>query len=373
MYNYTAFGDVNEVINDIASVFPAKEAIEVRKELYNDLNFDNVLQATEASINENTGVGKLLEIMLHTLDTDMHTKFEYVDKSKGDITKIKDFYAINAAIIFVNKIDTDYHYANQKMNMSNRARMNNLARMNDVYDILKTHKHEFVYGYRSDNNIIKNTYCVLVCVLVDLVCMNMIDVTQFLETISNTPDGKHPSGDTYKIQFNASRNGTYMRNVDKLIKIFHDGSWNKLFNILRNHGKTIRATEEVTAGLIIALIGAIPFVTVGIVYLIRFFIAFYFETAVNIKNKAAALSKYISEVAKYESDPKALYKQTKAISILNDISNFISAKILKEDQTGMAKVNEANKELRTSAYVSDADFQKMSSGSSINTAEIVFD
>ena len=375
MYNYTVFGDVNEIVNDIISAFPAKEATELKKCIYNDINFDNMLKANEASIDENTGVGKLLEVMLNTVDANMDTNFAYINKSKGDVTKIKNFYTINASINFINKIDTDYHYANSIMSktISLNVKVNNLSRMNDVYDILTSHKQDFMYGYKIDNNIIKNTYACLVCILVDLVCLNIIDVTEFMQETT-----KHdiPNADRlpYKINHSVGRNGRYLRMVDKLIKIFHDGSWNKLFKVLRtNNGKAVTETT-VPIGVIIALIGAIPMVTVMIIYLIRFFISFYFETAVNIKQKAGALSQYITEVSKTEDDPNALYKQTKVVKILNNITTFISTRILKEDSIGMQNVQVSDTEIKTKAYVSDKTMDNFASSSNtITSSEIIFE
>ena len=367
MYNYAKLGDVNDVISDIVSSFPATEASAVRKELYNDVNFDNMIQANETSIDEHTGSGKLLEIMMHTVDGDMHTKFEYVDKSKGDVTKIKDFYTVNATIDYINKIDTTYHYANSKFDLSH-IKINNLTRMNDLYDILKSHKQDFVYGYQTDNNILKNTYCVLICALVDLACMNLIDISNFMESIAEGDSRNLP----FKVKYSMGRNGRYLRNIDKTIKMFHDGSWNKFLKIVKsNNGKT--ATEDAaTVGIIIALIAAIPLAAITIVYLIRFFIAFYFESAVRIKEKTKALAEYIEEVSKMEEDPKALYKQTKAVKKLREISSFISTKILKEDRVAMDTVQKADMELRTSAYISNKEFNNLANGG-VNTAEISFE
>lgn len=367
MYNYKVLGELNDIINDIVSAFPANEATAVRKELYNDVNFDNMIQANESSIDENTGVGKLLDIMLHTVDNDMHTKFEYIEKSKGDVTKMKDFHTINASINYINKIDTDYHYANDNHNLSN-IKINNLTRMNDIFDILKTHKQDFVYGYQTNNNILKNTYCVLVCALVDLVCMNMIDVANFMEAQTNA-DGRNLP---FKINYSVSRNGRYLHNIDKTIKMFHDGSWARFFKVVRTHNGRRVMEDAATIGIAIALIAAIPVAAVTIVYLIRFLIAFYFESAVSIKQKTKALAEYVEEVSKMEEDPSALYKQTKAIKVLRDISNFISTKILKEDKIGMDMVQKADAELRTSAYISEKSFNNLANGN-INTSEISFE
>lgn len=370
MYNYLALGDAIDVVNDIASAFPANEATAVRKELYNDLNFNNMLKANEDTIDASTGMGKLLEIMMHTVDSDMHSKFEYIDRSKGDITKIKDFYIINASINYINKIDTDYHFSSDAHNMSgnNKMRVNNLSRMNDLFDILKRHKNDFVYGYRINNNVIKNTYCALVCVLIDFVCMNMVDVTRHMEQLANAEDRKLP----YRIQYNACRNGTYIRNTDKIIKTFHDGSWNKVYAIIRTKDGKYAMEDAATIGVVIALLAAIPVAAVTFVYLIRFFIAFYFETAVKIKMKCSSLKEYIEEVAKNEENPVALYKQTRAVKTLGGIINFIETIILKEDKTGMETVKEADKELRTSAYISDSDYAQIAK-SGIDTSEIVFE
>lgn len=372
MYNYSAFGDANEIINDIVSAFPIKEAVEFKKKIYNDLNFDNMLEANEASIDENTGVGKLLEIMLKTVDANMDTNFAYINKSKGDVTKIKDFYSINASINYINKIHTDYGYNPSGHGNISAMKINNLSRMNDVYDILKSHRNDFVYGYRIDSNIIKNTYCVLVLILVDLTCLNMVDITEFMETIT-----KHdiPNNDRlpFKIDYSVARNGRYLNNVDKLIKIFHDGSWNKVYNIIRSkHGRAV-TEDAVTIGLVIALIGAVPMVAVMIVYLIRFFIMFYYETAVNIKQKTSSLSSYIEEVSKNEDDPVALYRQTKALKILGNITNFINAKILKEDSIGEQHVDIANKELRENAYMSNKSFNDLTNGNIAPNSEITFE
>lgn len=368
MYNYLKLGDLNDIIRDIASSFPANEATAVRKELFNDVNFDNMIQANEASIDENTGVGKLLDIMLHTVDNDYHNKFDYIDKSKGDITKMKDFHTINASINYINKIDTDYHYANNNMNLSG-LKINNLTRMNELYDILKTHKQDFVYGYQSNNNVLKNFYCVLVCALIDLTCMNMVEIVNFMEARTNS-DIRHDI--PFKINYSISRNGRYLHNIDKIIKMFHDGSWAKFFRVIRtNNGKHVME-DAAAVGITIALIAAVPVAAVTIVYLIRFLIAFYFESAVSIKQKTGALAEYIEEISKIEEDPSALYKQTKAIKVLRNISNFISTKILKEDKIGMDMVQKSDMELRTSAYVSEKSFNNLANGN-INSAEITFE
>lgn len=372
MYNYTVFGDVNNIIQDIVSAFPANEATELRKLIYNDINFNNMMEANEASINENTGVGKLLEVMLNTVDADYSTNFDYIGKSKGDLTKLKDFHVINASINYINKINTDYGYATDKMNINKNLKITNLSRMNDVFDILKGHRSDFEYGYKIDNNIIKNTYCSLVCILIDLTCLNMIDVTEFMEHTSahDLPDANRRP---YVISHSIGRNGRFLHNVDKMIKVFHDGSWNKLFKVVRNnHGK--RATEDTVAiGIVIALIAAIPMVAVMIIYLIRFFISFYFETAVNIKQKTSALASYINEVSKDEENPKALYRQTKATKILSNISNFISTKILKEDRIGMDRVVVADREIKEQAYMPNTSYNQLTGGSGISSGEIVFE
>lgn len=372
MYNYSAMGaDVIEIVNDIASAFPANEAIKVRKELINDLNFNNLIRAEESSIDENTGVGKLLEIMMHTVNGNEYERFGYVNKSKGDVTKIRDFYTINASINYINKINNDYHYATDSFNVSH-IKINNLTRMNEVFEILKSHKQDFMYGYKADVNLIKNTYCCLVFILVDLVCMNMIDVTNFMEK-SIESEKRDTSVLPFRIQYSMARNGRYIHNIDKIIKIFHDGSWNKTIVILRNQNKKYVMEEATTVGLIVALIGAIPLVAVALVYLIRFFIAFYFETAVSIKQKCEALADYIAEVSKTEEDPRALYKQTKALKKLRNTANFLSTKILKEDQVGMTQVAEADRELKTSAYISEREYGNLTGASGINTAEISFE
>jgi hypothetical protein len=375
MYNYAALGtDVNEIIGDIASAFPAKEGIEVRKELYNDLNFNNMIRADEASIDERTGTGKLLEILLHTTEGNEYKQFDYINKSKGDVTKLKDFYTINASINYINRINTDYQYASNNanvFNISSQVKINNLSRMNEVFEILKTHKQDFMYGYKSGSNTIKNTYCALVFILVDLVCMNMIDVTNFMEH-SVQSELRDESKVPFRVQWSMSRNGRYMRSVDRLIKVFHDGSWNKLVMVIRNQNKKYVMEEAASIGLLIAIIGAIPLIAVTILYLIRFFIAFYFETAVDLKQKCGALADYISEVAKSEDNPAALYKQTKAVRILRNTANFLSTKILKEDAVGMAKVVEADRELKTTAYISDREYNNLTN-SGINTAEITFE
>lgn len=373
MYNYAVFGDVNELINDIVSAFPANEAMAFKKEIYNDINFNNMLKANEASIDENTGVGKLLEIMMKTVDANMDTNFAYISRSKGDVTKLKDFHTINASISYINKLATDYNYATDKHNVSTRFKANNISRMNDIYDILKSHRNDFIYGYRIDSNVIKNTYCTLVCILIDLTCLNMVDITDFMENITEHDLGDRQSTLPWKTTHSIARNGRYLNNVDKYIKIFHDGSWNKLYNIVRNkHGRVV--TEDTAAiGIIIALIGAIPIVAVMIIYLIRFFISFYFETAVNIKQKASSLGSYIEEVSKSEEDPRALYRQNKAVRILRNITNFINSKILKEDAIGMNSVEVADRNLREEAYVSNNSFNQLANGNIAPNSEIQFE
>ena len=376
MYNYRVFGDVNEIIHDIISASPANEASSLKKTIYNDLNFNNMLEANEASINENTGVGKLLEVMLNTVDANMDTKFDYVGKSRGDVTKIKDFYAVNASINYINKIVTDYGAANgmtptPKLSVSPLA-PTNLNRMNDVYDILKSHKQDFMYGYKIDNNIIKNTYACLVYILIDMTCLNMVYITEFMEDMT-----KHDLPNTNRLPFvihhSVTRNGRYLHNVDKMIKLFHDGSWNKAFSVIRQYNGKKATEDAVAVGFLIAMIGAIPMVAVMLIYLIRFFICFYFETAVNIRNKCGALAKYIDEVSKTEEDHVALYRQTKAVKILSNISNFITTSILKEDARGIAAVAQADREIKEQAYVSDANFNKLTSSNGISANDIVFE
>lgn len=346
MYNYNKLGEVNAIINEIASTHPASEMAQVRKDLYNDMNFNNLIEANEASIDENTGKGKLAAKLWEDCMKDYSSKFGIIPKSCGDITKFADYDTLKISIDYVNKVDSDYQLSTVKKPVTNHElTQTNIQRMNKLHDILISYKADFVYGFRANMGVIKNAYCCLVCALIDVTCINIASLTDYL--------GKTPGEDISAVNIKLSGNSMkFLKSVDKICALFDDGTWRKLITSIRRNGsKSFTGTSASVAAIIVMIAGA-PIAIIALIYFIRVLIAFYYNSAANIRDKCKSLAEYIDEASRNEEDPSALYKQNKVRNKLESLSGFITSRLLKEADTGIDMVNAANKEIDVTTYVS---------------------
>ena len=347
MLNYKVLGDLNDVVSEIVRAHPANEMAKYKKELYNDVNFDNMLEASEGSIDEKTGKGKLTQKLWEDCSKDYSRSFGDIPKSQGDVTRYSQYPTIKLTIDFVNKIDSEYQLSSSLKPVTNNGlTQTNIQRMNRIHEILTSYKNDFVYGFRTNQNIIKNTYCVLVCALIDMCCINLASITEYTDRMPGQPL------QTVNIRYNRDQT-KFSRCIDKICKLFDDGSWRKLNQELRrNNTKSFIGVDEAGMAGLIVLLAAMPIAITAILYSIRGLIMFYYSTAFSINEKCKSMSEYIETASQNETDPQALYKQNKCRRKLDNISAFIQTRIIKETETGIQKMDEADREIEVSTYVS---------------------
>lgn len=344
MLNYNKLGDANFVISAIVASQPATEMTAAKKALYDDMNFDNMLEASEGSISPTTGKGKLVVKLWDDCMKDYTKGFGVIPKSMGDVTKFDQYDTLKLCIDFVNKMDSDYQLSTKLAPATNYGMtQTNIQRMNKLHNILITYHADFIYGFRSANNFIKNAYCVLVASLIDITCINLAAVTNYVDMMP----GEHINAVTVRYGREQTK---FAHTIDKLCMLFDDGSWSKLMREIRKMGTKSFLGES--TGVIVILAG-IPIVVTAILYMIRALIAFYYSSAVTVNEKCKAMAEYIDEASKNNTDnPSAMYKQNKAKHKLESISGFIQSKIIKETEAGEARMKEADQQLVATTYVS---------------------
>lgn len=330
MYNYSSIASISDEINEILDAVPATEVTSYRKALYNDLNVDNMFGVRESQLDENTGKLQVVDRLYADIVSQRNIDMGNIPMSKGDITRLKQYDTIKLSMDYILKYDEMYHISISLGKIPPRG-VQDIGRMTRIHEILITNKNDFAFGFTVNNAIIMHTYCVLVAALIDLVLLNMV-------TISNYIESANPSTLT-KVKINNEKL-TSIRAVDKLIKSFENGTWTKYMQgAKKSIGKAISGWA-VVAWTAIGIIGLI-----SLLYAIRALITLYYESAVSINEKCKYMSDYIEEFTKIESDPAAKEKQIKMTNKLRSISGFISAKILKEDKRAKDTLSQSNVEL----------------------------
>lgn len=347
--SYTKLAPLNDVISELIASKPATEVSAFRKSLYNDLNIDNMLGALESTINEKTGKCKLATKLTEDCMQD-HKEFAEIMKCGGDITKLKQYDIIAAAIEFINERDETYKMSasiGNDVGTYKNFGQNNIRRMNKLNDILTTFKTDFVFGFKTNNKLIINTFCSLVCVLVDSVSINMATLTKFMnEEVSGEGDPGY-----IKMKVNGAHLNVF-RYADRLCDMFDDGTWARLVKEFKNNiGKNFTGITAATIGGAIIIAAAVPIAMVALLYMIRALITFYFESAVSLNEKCKAMKEYLEVASSTEPNEKAKHKQEKMIRKLESISGFLTSKILKEDDKGKIRIQEQNRAIDIDTYI----------------------
>ena len=351
--SYAKLEPINDVISELISSKPAEEVAAFRKSLYNDLNIDNMFGALESTINEKTGKCKLATKLTEDCMRN-HEEFGEIKKCGGDITKLKQYDVIASGIEFINERDEMYKMSatlSSGIKSYKNIGQNNIQRMNKVNEILTTRKDDFVFGFKTNNTLITNTFCALVCVLVDSVSINMASLVKFMNEDMNA------NGDPGYIKMKINNDHlSVFRYADRLCDAFDDGTWSKLIREFKNNiGKNFTGITAATIGGAIAIAAAVPIAMIALLYMIRALITFYFESAVSLNEKCKAMKEYLEVASSTETNDKAKHKQEKMIRKLENISGFLTAKILKEDAAGSVRVREENRTVDVDTYIPPAE------------------
>lgn len=356
MFNYAQISAISEEISEIINSFPATEATECRKVIYNDLNADNMFAVSESMVDDNTGKMQLADKMYKEICTQRNVNLGNLPLSKGDVTKLKQYDTIKIAMNMIYQNNDVFDMSSKLSATPPNKGKSDIDRMTKVHEILINYKNDFVMGFKLNNEIIMHTYCVLVCDLIDLVLINMVNVSSIIEDNSNST--------VLSIKVRNEKLSS-IKATDKIINCFDNGTWSRfVITVKRNIGKHFDgATVLIALGwTAVGIIGLI-----SLLYAIRALISLYYNSAVSINDKCKMMSEYIDEYARIENDPNAKAKQEKMSNKLRSISSFISTKILKEDTRAKSDFAESNQSLFTK------DENNMPSLSSNDMSDIVFE
>ena len=351
--SYAKLAPINDVISELISSKPTEEVTAFRKSLYNDINIDNMLGALESTINEKTGKCKLATKLTEDCMRE-HEEFNEIKKCGGDITKLKQYDIIASSIDFVNERDEFYKMSatlNHDLKTYKNIGQNNIQRMNKLNELITSHKDDFVFGFKTNNTLVINTFCALVCVLVDSITVNMTSITKFMNEAVST----NGEVSAIKMKLNSDHLSIF-RYADRLCDMFDDGTWARLMREFKNNiGKNFTGITAATIGGAIVIAAAVPIAMIALLYMIRALITFYYESAVSLNEKCKAMKEYLEVATSTESNDKAKHKQEKMIRKLESISGFLSSKVLKEDIAGSARIRKENSTIDVDTYIPPAE------------------
>lgn len=336
MYNYTALSPISEEISEIISAFPANESVCCKKEIYNDLNVDNMFAVSESSIDDNTGRMRLADKMYREICSQRDINLGNIPLSKGDVTRLKQYDIMKIAMNTIYQCNDTFDMSARLNSTPPNKGKNDIDRMTKIHEILINYKNDFTMGFKLNNELIMHTYCLLISSLIDMILLNLVNITSVIEDNNNAT--------IIQIKVNHEKLGS-IRAIDKVLNSFDNGTWAKFISTIKRNigrhfsGVAIMTTIGWTAVGIIALI--------SLLYAIRALIALYYNSAVSINDKCNYMSQYIEEYARIENDPVAKEKQEKMSNKLKSISSFITTKILKEDARANQDLAESNRALFT--------------------------
>lgn len=295
--------------------------------------------------------------MIQTLWTDMMSRSNIdmgtIPNSKGDITKL-DFYKSTAETI-------------ECLNsLLEGVKCDELTTTNDLHDIIVSLRSDFDFGYKFDIKFITMTYELLVLSLLEMINVCIVYYTNYLKDVKNIefktikPDKKslkivkytndfiqsYRNGDWTKMMTNFRKNpngllGTIISQatgIDK-DKLSLSGVW----GASNNAGKAL-----IVSAAILVSITAVFFSIRGLIYV-------FYRSATKINDYVRTQSEFLKFNINLGKDPAdALAKQQKHLDQLENVSNFIETKILKNDKRASKEIEESDKKNFTPQALSTA-------------------
>lgn len=312
--------------------------------------------AMEAVKGENTETqAKLINAMYkEVMDKKNHVDTAVIAKSQGNVLKLQDIDTTTGCMNKITLLLGPYNTKSTKM-------------MNDMYAFLIEARADFEYGYRFNNAIIRVFYENCVMVWYELIDINISLYTEML---------RNPNSRAVKNKDNC----TMVKTAENVLKFYRSGDWGKFVKAMKDptvaavgesaitmtyraKAQNMNSSEIEMIDAVIEndtsklyepateeIISTVMMVTVGVVMvfaLLRVIVNYFFclnaKAAMYLENQADFLAAAIeAEENLNNTDPKAIAKQKKALSIMTSIAEFIEAKILRNDV-------KAEKQLETDA------------------------
>ena len=137
--------------------------------------------------------------------------FGKIPDSKGDLSKYAYYDQLYDTIQLLNSISEGHQTVN-------------LVAMNKLHQILLDARQDFVFGFKSDNYLITNTYKCMVMSLYEMINVCVVDATAYLREKAAVRMNRKVEGRSREIT----------RNVNRFIKMYESGQWATLMKVFKS-------------------------------------------------------------------------------------------------------------------------------------------
>lgn len=231
--------------------------------------------------------------------------FSYIEASKGDITKLKDYKEIESCVSLLTKLINNNKNSKSYMKLC-------ISRVSETINILKINKNNFVRTFsKSDVAVSKLVYDSMVAAVIEgLTGIISNFVTFSSDSYNNLILDINPNGK------NISSNN-FFGSMGKFIDLHTN---NKLIELFNFENKKINEDAFLIVGISIAAIIALLLLARTIVYAVYYFRIKIAEKLDEVKNLLILNS---STLSKDSNNKDTLEKQKKWIDKLGEMSDKI--------------------------------------------------
>jgi hypothetical protein len=182
----------------------------------------NFVEVAMEAISNPSQQHNLLNKLFKDLQKVESIDFGKISDSKGDLTKYHYYQQLYDCIELMNKL-------------CDERPTPNITTLNKLHDILLGARADFVFGYRTENYVIINTYRLMTISLYEMINICAVDCTEYLRaklSMSLT----EPT--TKKVR-------VVTKTANNFIKMYEKGQWNILMKAFRKDA-TAAANEAIT-------------------------------------------------------------------------------------------------------------------------------
>jgi len=223
--------------------------------------------------------------------------------------------------------------------------LENLTIIKKLQTILLDNAPDFMFGFRTNNDVIMNTYNLMVLTLHEMTSVCVMDATEFMR--AKVKKGISPT----KL---SKKNLMIVRIAKGFIREFETGQWSTLMKYYKAQGKDIKlnskpevkpANEFFGESLLLPA-GAIVIAVISLFFIIRLAIFYFYKTAgkVNsyIKENVEILKANVS--VDNGTNKSEIEKQQFLLNKMELVSDRIEYRIYKIDKEAKAEISKSNRE-----------------------------
>lgn len=293
------------------------------------LTYDTLSEATKSKLTKEmiTLIYKSVKNKTNEMD------YSYVESTKGDITKLKDYHTLDESIRFLNII------ANKS-----RVHSKDLDVINLAFTNIKNNKASFIAAFKQENEIVMLYYNNLVLALsyaVSYTIANMIEYT------------KNPNG-TFETSFKDKSNTKLQNNFIKVLSEFNSLVNNGKFSAMMT--KTLGKKQLISATPLAIVIGILS-ILATILPTIRYIVYFFYKVRIDISDVLRIQAGFIetninSPLMQNESAKK---KQQKIYENMMKMADKIDVETKVNDKQVQMEISSEDKAFTKSA-IDNTDF-----------------